>query len=152
VNLASIQFPVFKPYGVSTVEIYIAGCNRKTCSGDCHNEEIRSFICGKPLILKDLIAYLEERRDLFECISITGGDLLCQPEVEIFLLIQEIRIFFPDKIKWLFTGEDDFKKIPEFCKIVFDVIKYGAYREELKQEGFPSSSNQSVWKRTKIGV
>jgi organic radical activating enzyme len=146
-NIAAIQFPVFNPYNASTLEIYVSGCNRTTCSdGACHNAEIRSFSFGNKLNTSELLKYIDERRDMVECISITGGDLLCQPYEEALELVEGIYLMFRDKDLWLFTGENDFNKIPDFCTHYFDVIKYGGYREELKQNAFPASKNQKIWR------
>jgi hypothetical protein len=44
---------------------------------------------------------------------------------------------------WLFTGSEK-EKIPLWGFEYFDRIKVGSYKEELKQDGFPSSSNQRM--------
>ena len=144
-NIADIQFPVFKPYNKPAIEIYLSGCNRRCI--DCHNEELWDFNFGKPLIIEDLIKYLKNKQDWFECIGVTGGDLLCQNKTEAALLSAELRIAFVDKKMWLFTGENKFSAIPEWVMQIYDVIKHGSYIKELKIEGFPASSNQKMWKK-----
>jgi len=140
-NIAGIQWPVFNPYHKPTVEIYISGCNKK-CKG-CHNPELQNHEFGKPLNIEELIKYLKDREDLFEIISITGGDLLVHSEEEIWGLIGGLGEQFLTKELWLFTGYE-FKEIPEIVKEWFDKIKISCYNEELKQEGFPASSNQQL--------
>jgi anaerobic ribonucleoside-triphosphate reductase activating protein len=140
-NIASIQFPCFNPYIEPTIEIYVSGCNRK-CKG-CHNPELQNFNYGEPLDLEKLINYLKEREELFTSISITGGDLLEQNEKEAKELVEKLINQFPTKLMWLFTGSEK-EKIPLWGFEYFDRIKVGSYKEELKQDGFPSSSNQRM--------
>jgi anaerobic ribonucleoside-triphosphate reductase activating protein len=144
-NIASIQFPCFNPYIESTIEIYVSGCNRK-CKG-CHNPELQNFNYGEPLDFEKLINYLKEREELFTSISITGGDLLEQDNMSAQTLVHKLSQFFPNKKLWLFTGanykEDCYYWVWEY----FDVVKLGEYKEELKQDGFPSSSNQRILKK-----
>ena len=140
-----IQFPVFNPYIKSTCEIYISGCTRK-CK-ECHNPELWDFNYGEELNIEELIKYLKDREDLFDIISITGGDLLEQNINEAADFIQKLNEIFKYKQFWLFTGyelknlqQDKF----DWVFIFFDYIKIGCYQKELKQEGFPASSNQKL--------
>jgi anaerobic ribonucleoside-triphosphate reductase activating protein len=144
-RIADIQYPVFEPYKKPTLEIYVSGCNRKCIN--CCNVEIQDFNFGDKLDIQEKIHWLSQRSKLFECISIVGGDLLCQEEKDAKLFAQSIRVAFPDKDLWLFTGEDEITKIPKWCFDCFDVIKYGSYKEDLKREGFPASTNQKLWYR-----
>lgn len=144
-KLASIQFPCFNPYNKATVEIFVSGCTRNCMN--CCNPRLQDFNLGKELDIEDLITWLNERKGLFKAISIVGGDLLCQNEKEALELVFRLKQAFKDKEFWLFTGFDDFEVIPQWCKEQFDYIKYGSYKEELKQDGFPASTNQILWKR-----
>jgi anaerobic ribonucleoside-triphosphate reductase activating protein len=143
-NINSIQFPVFKPYDKAAIEIYIAGCDRG-CPGCC-NPELQDFNHGSPIVIKEIIDYLKERESLFEVISIVGGDLLCQPAREARQFIDALKQAFPNKVLWLFTGAEMKDMLP-WVYWKFDYIKYGPYKQELKQEGFPASTNQKVWSR-----
>lgn len=144
-KLNSIQFPVFNPYFGPAIELYISGCYRK-CPGCC-NPELQSFNNGVEICYEDLIDYLKQRENFFNIISFLGGDLLCQNKKEIFSLLESLDVYFSKKVFWLFTGE-------EFCNIdksilsYFDYIKTGKYKKELYQNGFPSSSNQKIYKKT----
>jgi len=143
-NISSIVFPIFKPYDKAAIEIYIAGCYR-ACPGCC-NPELQDFNFGSPLVWEEVEAHLKERESLFEVISILGGDLMCQPLREAREFIDNIKTAFPNKELWLFTGSELTDLLPwVFWK--FDVIKYGSYKQELKQEGFPASTNQKLWYR-----
>jgi anaerobic ribonucleoside-triphosphate reductase activating protein len=147
-NIASIQFPCFNPYMEPTIEIYVSGCNRK-CKG-CHNPELQNFNYGEPLDLEKLINYLKEREELFTSISITGGDLLEQNSNEAYIFITELRLNFPNKMLWLFTGAEK-EEVLSYKLLInnFDFIKVGKYIVELEQEGFPTSVNQELLKKGK---
>jgi anaerobic ribonucleoside-triphosphate reductase activating protein len=132
-HIAAIQWPVFSPYLKSTVEIYVSGCNRN-CKG-CHNPELQNFEYGEELDIEKLVNYLKEREEFFSIISITGGDLLEQNPTEAFNFIKELKINFPTKIFYLFTG-DEKEKCLGWVLDYFDYIKVGCYDEKLKQEGF----------------
>jgi len=143
-NIASIQWPVFNPYGKATVEIYISGCNNN-CA-DCHGAELKDFDYGKELDFDELFNELDKREGFYNIISVLGGDLLCQDDFT-SMIFSEILCLYARRKKlklWLFTGKDE---IPDWCKIYYDVIKYGAYMKELSQKGFPSSSNQQIWRK-----
>lgn len=140
----NLQFPVFLPYKKATCEIYVSGC-KKNCY-NCHNLELKSFEVGEELDLEKLVAYLEERKELFSIISITGGDLYWQNELEAMRLCSTLKLCFPEKEFWLFTGAE-FNQLPKWYFKIFDFMKVGSYREELKQIGFPASSNQQLLKK-----
>jgi len=144
-NLSSIQWPIFNPYEKATVELYISGCTRN-CKG-CHNPELQEFSSGEKLDIDEIIKKLLTKEQLFSIISISGGDLLCQKETEAISLVDALKSAFPNKEMWLFTGESDFKNIPYWAKDKFDVIKYGPYIHQYAQEGFPSSTNQRIWRK-----
>jgi anaerobic ribonucleoside-triphosphate reductase activating protein len=145
-NLAALQWPVFKPYEQATVEIYLSGC-RRNCKG-CHNPELRDFNFGKKLDYEEVLKYLEQRVDLFKIISITGGDPLLQDLGELQVFVDMLTFHFSTKLFWLFTGAE-FEEVPEWCKKYFQVIKTGIYNVNEKQEGFPASKNQKVWRKGK---
>jgi len=144
-KIASVQFPVFNPYKVATAEIYVSGCTRNCCG--CHNPELANFEYGEELDIDKLITRLNERKELFKAISISGGDLLCHSQEDAFKLAFKLKGAFPDKEFWLFTGENEFSNIPTWATAIFDVIKYGKYMQDLKQDCFPASSNQKIWKK-----
>ena len=140
-NIGGIQFPTFVPYEKAALEIYISGCTRK-CKG-CHNPDLWDFNFGKELVIEELLEYMDERKHLFSIISLTGGDLLCQDEVEAMHLVSTLKLIFPEKEFWLFTGEE-LENCPGWTKILFDKIKTGIYNDSNKTNGFPSSGNQKL--------
>lgn len=140
-NLGGVQFPVFKPYEKATFEIYISGCNKK-CVG-CHNPELQDFNFGSVLEITKLIEFMLERKQLFSIISVVGGELLDQKEDEVKNFIYVVKKNFPDKEFWIFTGKSK-KEVPDWVLQYFDKIKVGHFDVQLKQEGFPASSNQQL--------
>jgi len=145
-NIAAVQFPVFNPYQKATVEIYVSGC--KAACKNCHNPDLQDFNFGKELNIEELIKYLEDRKLFFDIISVTGGDLYYQDEIEAMHLCSTLKLCFPEKELWLFTGAE-IKQLPNWYLKVFDWVKTGVYNENEKQEGFPSSKNQKLNQRKK---
>ena len=143
-KIGGIQFPVFKPYIKPAIEIYISGCNMD-CS-DCQNPELQDFHFGNTIDINKLIEYLAVRREMYDIISIVGGDLLSQPASEAVQLIFLLTNTFLDKEFWLFTGKDR-KEVQDWVWSYFDYVKVGKYDKLLQQKGFPSSSNQKLLKK-----
>ena len=144
-NIGGIQFPCFLPYGKPTYEIYVSGCDH-SCD-DCHNPELQDFNYGYQWS-KSNILVMKEREHLFEVISIMGGDLLCQPIGDSVQFMVSLTNEFPNKEFWLFTGKEP-NEIKNWVWSYFDYIKVEKYNKELKQDGFPSSSNQRVLSKGK---
>ena len=142
-----IQFPTFVPYGKATLELYVSGCSRD-CFG-CHNPELRKFKDMTADDTQELMKKLLTRRDFFDIISISGGDLLCHPEEKALEFVNSLKSNFPEKDFWLFTGEDHIENVPQWAKETFSCIKIGHFDEKLKQPGFPASSNQKLLKKGK---
>lgn len=145
IKIAKFQYPIFNPYNYATMEIYVSGCTRH-CE-ECHNPLLQDFNYGDSLTTDNIIAFLNERKDLFDIIAFTGGDLLCQDNKEAYDLVQNVYKKFKDKSMWLFTGESNIKKIPLWCFKLFNTIKIGCYIPKLKQDKFPASSNQQILKK-----
>ena len=143
-KIADIVYDATNAYDGIAVEIYISGCYRKCFN--CHNPELQDFSVGEDLDTLELITDLSVHSKWFDIISFLGGDLLCQDDYKAKELIKDVRANFPKKHLYLFTGAE-LDEIPMWCFKYFDTIKYGKYVEELKQEGFPSSSNQKVIKK-----
>lgn len=140
-KINNIQYPVFNPYNKPTYEIYVAGCTN-ACP-ECHLKELWDFDNGEE-VTEDFFQKMEERRKWFDCISILGGDLLCQPGIESLLFVEELFSRFPEKEFWLFTGKNC-EELPYWVFHYFDTVKTGKYDQTKKVDGFPASSNQMVW-------
>jgi hypothetical protein len=143
-NIAEVIYPVFNPYKKPACEVYVSGCSRK-CK-ECHNPELQNYYFGEELNIIELISKLKEAERLFDIISITGGDLLCQDDGTARLFVSQIKINFPIKEYWLFTGADR-SGLSNWVYYNFDYIKIGKYDYTLKKEGFPSSANQKLLKK-----
>ena len=140
-NISPLLFDCTNGYDGTAVEIYVSGCTRR-CQG-CHNPELQDFDCGEPLNKLELIRELTDHEDWFDIISILGGDLLCQDDYEAKGLSWMLKMAYPEKKLWLFTGAE-LSDAPEWCKECFDVIKTGTYEESLRQSTGLASSNQRI--------
>lgn len=143
-KLGGEVFPAFKPYDKPTYEIHISGC-KNNCKG-CHNKVLQDFDYGEDLDVVKYFTKLKERTKFYEAICIMGGDLLDQDIIEMMDFCKLLQVSFSDKELWLFTGKQ-IQEIPEELLEIFDYIKVGEYKEELQQEGFPSSKNQKLLKK-----
>ena len=128
-------------------EIYVQGCYRN-CVG-CHNPETQPFSGGT---LVDIDKFIDEQAvrvkmfdNIVENIYVTGGDLLCYVDKIAEEFSVNVLVAWYNKFKWLFTGADE-EDIPPWVWDYYDIVKCGAYRQDLRQEDgtFPASSNQKL--------
>lgn len=143
-NISPLIFDCTNGYDGVAVEIYVSGCTRN-CKG-CHNPEMQSFDYGNKLDELSLHIALSDNEDWFDIIAILGGDLLCQDDQEAKELTQMLRMAYPQKKLWLFTGAE-LSEVPKWCFEYFDVIKTGTYEESLRQSTGLASSNQRINKK-----
>ncbi len=146
------------------VVLWVSGCNHR-CE-DCQNPQTWDCKSGIPFDVeakKEL--FNELSKDYISGITFSGGDPLHENNLETVLdLINEIRISFPTKTIWLYTGytwnqimypvvTDDFN--PNRDKIIkmrqeivkqCDVLVDGEYKKELRDVTlhWVGSSNQKV--------
>lgn len=114
------------------VSLFVQGCPFH-CK-NCFNSETWDFNGGKELTEKTKNKFMELiDRPYIRRISILGGEPLAEQNLdEVLSLIKEIRISFPEKTIWLYTGYE-----------LSEIIKQEQYE---KVSGIPS-----VWsKRWKI--
>lgn len=110
-------------------EIYVSGCKRH-CPG-CHNPEAQAFGKGKSARL-----WMNENRykfmtGTFSRVWILGGDLMDQASYEAHEFIRDLRKAMKPGVElWLWTGHE-FDEVPLRILGEFDVVKTGAYREDL---------------------
>lgn len=111
------------------LEIYVSGC-RRGCPG-CHNPEAQAFGKGKSAWL-----WMKENRykfatGTFSRVWILGGDLMDQAPYEAHEFIRDLRKAMKPGVElWLWTGHE-FDEVPLRILGEFDVVKTGAYREDL---------------------
>jgi anaerobic ribonucleoside-triphosphate reductase activating protein len=127
-------------------EIYFAGCNRH-CVG-CHNPESWDFEAGEPYNYLAINRKIKEFGDLIDNIKLMGGEPLDQSEI--YKITSGL--YRLGKKLWLFTGREPWE-VPIWCYGVFDYIKTGGYREDLRTDdnicyGIKlASSNQKLYKK-----
>lgn len=104
-NISGIDYESIKDgEGVRAV-IYISGCSHG-CIG-CHNVETHDVNNGVVFtedIENEIIGNIATRH-FISGITLTGGDPLHENNLEdVLSLIEEIRVSFPEKTIWLYTG------------------------------------------------
>ena len=145
------------------VALFVQGCDRNPHCKNCFNSETWDFNGGKEWTEKTKNKFMELiDRPYIKRISILGGEPLAEQNLDdVLSLIKEIRISFPEKTIWLYTGyefEDFFftpiwkaseinsnekrRKIISLCNVVVD----GEYIDEQKDLSlrFRGSKNQRV--------
>lgn len=132
------------------VSLFTQGC-RFQCK-NCFNKETWNFNGGKEWTeeIENKFFALADR-PYIKRISILGGEPLANENVsDVFSLIKRLKIKFPNKVIWVYTGykfEDILnnplrKQIIEMCDVVVD----GRYIDELRDLTlkFAGSKNQRV--------
>ena len=86
------------------VSLFVQGCDRHCFN--CFNSETWDFNGGKEWTEKTKNKFMELiDRPYIRRISILGGEPLAEQNLdEVLSLIKEIRISFPEKIIWLYSG------------------------------------------------
>jgi anaerobic ribonucleoside-triphosphate reductase activating protein len=128
------------------VVLWLAGCTHR-CPG-CHNPitwDINGGLIFDDKAKQEIFTELE--KDYISGITLSGGDPLHPSLInEVAQLIKEIKVLFPNKTIWLYTGYDfeDIKGL-SFIKDI-DVIVDGKFIISLldKQLHWRGSSNQRV--------
>lgn len=122
------------------VALFVQGCDRNPHCKNCFNSETWDFNGGKEWTeeIKDKFMKLIDR-PYIKRVSFLGGECLAEQNLdEVLKLIQEIRISFPEKTIWLYTGFEwdqimDIKVIqPIFsCKDLENKIQNVLKRQEI---------------------
>lgn len=140
------KYDIANAIGIHT-SIFFTGC--KFHCHNCFNKEIWDFNSGEYFDkqAKDkLYEYISDEH--VKGLSILGGEPLQQGE-ELLNLLKEIKIKFPNKRIWLWTGyylnelNDLQKEIISYCDRVID----GRFDNNLKNYNLKlrGSSNQSIY-------
>lgn len=139
------------------VSLFVSGC-RLNCK-NCFNKEAQSFSFGFDYT-EETEDYLIEllKRPFIEGLSILGGDPL-EPENQktVLSLLEKVKLKYPDKNVWLWTGrvyEKDLLEggnvyIPEITNKLLDCVDYlvdGPFIQDLhtKTIKFRGSTNQRI--------
>ena len=150
-NIAGINYESINDgEGVRTV-IYVSGCSHKCLN--CHNPQTHDINYGIEFTDKLQNEIIEGiiKRPFISGITFSGGDPLHQNNIlDVFNLIKKLKVKFPDKNIWIYTGykietilnNPLRRQIIEMCDVVVD----GRYIDELKDLTlkFRGSSNQRL--------
>lgn len=152
------------------VALFVQGCDRNPHCKNCFNSETWDFNGGKEWTEEIKNKFMELiDRPYIKRVSFLGGECLAEQNLdEVLKLVKQIRISYPEKTIWLYTGfewdslvskicqptfpDKDFehiieihkkrKEIISLCNIVID----GEYIDEQKDLSlkFRGSKNQRV--------
>lgn len=88
------------------VSLFVQGCDKKPHCKNCFNPETWDFNGGKEWTEETKNKFLELiDRPYIKRVSILGGEPLAEQNLnDVLSLVQEIRISFPEKTIWLYTG------------------------------------------------
>ena len=124
--------------------LWFSGCSMG-CK-NCHNPTLQSDDKGGEYDTRTILFAIGrecEKQDI-NTVVLLGGEPLEQPYEDLFLLVSKLHIQ-GYKI-WLYTGWE-FEDIPEQIKNNLHTIKCGPYVDDLRCDGFPSSTNQRVFRK-----
>jgi anaerobic ribonucleoside-triphosphate reductase activating protein len=124
--------------------IWFSGCSMG-CH-NCHNPELQSKDRGESYDTRTVLFAVcgECEKQNIDTIVLLGGEPLEQELEDLMMLLNKLHIY-GYKI-WLYTGWE-FENIPNQIKDKLHTIKCGRYMDELKCDGFPSSTNQRVFRK-----
>ena len=156
-----MNYSVIKKHDVANgpgvrVSLYVSGCSHH-CK-NCFNPETWDKNYGSIFTLKERIEIIDALRpDYIEGLTILGGDPIEPYNIsEVIKLIKSVKVVYPDKSIWLYTGykfEDllSEKLIPDRnirddITRYIDVIVDGEFEEENKviDLRFRGSTNQRI--------
>lgn len=127
----------------ASMTIWFSGCNLR-CK-NCHNRKLWDSKYGNMYSASTVAKLVRASCNKLgtKSVVLLGGEPLQQDKQELLCLC---RLLNEAGLKiWLYTGY-------EFCDIDKDILKYiytvkcGRYIDEKKQDGFPASSNQRVYR------
>lgn len=128
----------------ASVTIWFSGCSFR-CK-NCHNRRLWNKKYGNEHSAKAVakIVRAECNKLGLKSVVLLGGEPLQQDRQELLSLC---RLLTEAGLKiWLYTGYD-FQDVDEFGILEYIyTLKCGEYIDRLKQDGFPSSSNQQVYR------
>lgn len=106
------------------VSLFVQGCDRHCFN--CFNSETWDFNGGKEWTEKTKNKFMELiDRPYINRISVLGGEPLAEQNIdEVLSLIKEIRISFPKKTIWLYTGFEWNSLMAKICQPTFPDEKF----------------------------
>ena len=127
----------------ASVTIWFSGCSLR-CK-DCYNEKLWNKEYGNEYSAEEItkIVINECNKLYLKSVVFLGGEPLQQDGQELLSLCQALK---EAGLKiWLYTGYEFHQFENLQIADYIDVVKCGRYIDELKQDGFPASSNQEVY-------
>ncbi|MGL5051092.1 MAG: anaerobic ribonucleoside-triphosphate reductase activating protein [Fusobacteriaceae bacterium] len=133
------------------VVLWLGGCSH-FCEG-CHNIEVLSKDAGVLFDNKakeELFSYLSN--DYIQGLTLSGGDPLFKYNIDsVIELAKEVKLMFPTKDIWLWTGYK-FNTIKQEVLDTVDVILDGKYKRDLPtKKKWRGSDNQCMYKKNSAG-
>ena len=129
----------------ASVTVWFSGCSFG-CK-NCYNKKLWNKEYGISYSVESVadIIMNECNKLHLKSIVLLGGEPLQQNRQELLSLCQ--LLYEADLKIWLYTGYD-FQDADEFGILDYVyTVKCGEYIEQLRQDGFPASSNQRVYRR-----
>lgn len=124
--------------------LWFSGCSMG-CK-NCHNPVLQSPDKGGEYDIRSvlMVINMECEKSGVDTVVLLGGEPMEQSHRDLLLFLSKLHMQ-GYKI-WLYTGWE-FEAIPEQIKNNLYTIKCGPYIDELKCDGFPSSTNQKVFRK-----
>lgn len=124
--------------------IWFSGCSMN-CK-NCYNPELQSKDKGDEYNVKSILFTIsnECNKHDMNTVVLLGGEPLEQDHSDIVTLLDRLHRYKYNV--WLYTGHE-FEDIPDDIKEYLYTIKCGPYIEELSCDGFPSSTNQRIYRK-----
>lgn len=104
INYHNITYPDMNNGSGLRVALWLSGCDHK-CHG-CQNQQTWDANSGIPFdeVAKQEI-FTELGRDYISGLTLTGGDPLYKENLDdVLKLVKEVKILYPDKNIWIYTG------------------------------------------------
>lgn len=137
------------------VTLWISGC-KLHCPG-CHNPESHDFMSGREITeetYEELFRRLE--KPYIKGLTLSGGNPLDSDLEELIFLLKRIKMKYPKKDIYLFSGytldeilDSDKKRVLEYIDILIDgpfIIK-----QKDPSLAFRGSKNQVIWEKNSDG-
>jgi len=121
--------------------IYFSGCSIR-CK-NCHNKDLWEKESGTLMTDEQVVAKIS-KNNLAECVVFLGGEPTDQLDF-LINLCKKIKNEVGKPIA-MYTGRE-FEVLPDELLDYLFMVVCGPFRQDLKKEGWPASSNQRVFRK-----
>lgn len=136
-KISSIEYLRYEDGPGIRTTIFFQGCNRKCYN--CHNKSSWDITKGKNLTVDKILNMIEQHKNPYKRVTISGGEPLLQLK-ELFELV--IKLKEKNYDIGLYTSYE-IEEVPKELLKYLNFIKVGKYIDKLKTENkFYGSSNQ----------